>query len=119
MWTGSGCVTESADRGATKIPMTKPQIPIKSQIPMTNVQKRVIRRKNTAVESSLGFGHWDLIGIWGLVIGISARQEPPIVSRAPIELVRRFDLQIRAVFLLIPTRIGAKMLLTSLEYVSK
>jgi hypothetical protein len=69
----SGCVTESADRGATKIPMTKPQIPIKSQIPMTNVQKRMIHRKNAAVESSLGFGHWDLIGIWGVVIGISAR----------------------------------------------
>jgi hypothetical protein len=34
------------------------------------------------VESSLGFGHWDLIGIWGVVIGISARQEPPIVLRA-------------------------------------
>jgi hypothetical protein len=47
--------------------MTKSQIPIKSQVPISNVR---------GLRSSLGFESWDFIGIWDLVIGISLLTSP-------------------------------------------
>ena len=52
--------------------MTKPQIPIKFQVPMTKFQKRMIHCENTAPS----YLRWELVigiylGFGNLVIGIS------------------------------------------------
>jgi hypothetical protein len=65
-WLGFGCMTESADRGATKIPMTKPQIPDPNgQCPKTHdsPQKHDCRIFigiwSLGFDWDLGLGHWD------------------------------------------------------------
>jgi hypothetical protein len=50
-----------------KIPMTKSQIQMKVQIPMTNADGPDVQERVWTLE----IGHWDFIGIWDLVIGIS------------------------------------------------